>query len=394
MNMAVLSLRNLLDRHTIYFSLIFLIQTFNVSALYSPLRGGMIFDVNINRQQGSQACYMSPSAMYAKLRYAHDDITYRIRSGEILVIPQPERYSSKDWLHNLLTLPNSSVLKRIRGVLTFNTLWSIAIFLIHKQTTFFSPGARCFSLLGSALGLLLVFRTNSAYNRFWEGRKIWESIMNSLRDFSRFAAIYSEVIGSDRFSCMLTLIAAFPIVMQIHLQGGRTKQVNRLTTILPIEDIEEMKKVKNKPLYLINKLAWEIRYIPDCPVFTSRERGNMLAYVDRMSSAVGAAERIIQTPIPLPYARHTSRFLTLFCLAAPIALIGELGLYVIPFTSFLTWSLFGILEIGMSIEEPFNKVLPLEVFSDTIQNDIDDIIQTNAANFACASKRAIMFRNR
>ena len=69
----------------------------------------------------------------------------------------------------------------------------------------------------------------------------------------------------------------------------------------------------------------------------------------------------MQTPVPLTYARHTSRFLSLFCLTAPIALVGELGWYIIPFVTMVTWSLFGILEIGMMIEEPFQRALKLEV---------------------------------
>jgi putative membrane protein len=61
---------------------------------------------------------------------------------------------------------------------------------------------------------------------------------------------------------------------------------------------------------------------------------------------IGSSERIVQTPVPLTYARHTSRFLSMFCLTAPIALVGELGAYVVPFVGIIAWSLFGIQEIG------------------------------------------------
>jgi predicted membrane chloride channel (bestrophin family) len=85
----------------------------------------------------------------------------------------------------------------------------------------------------------------------------------------------------------------------------------------------------------------------------------MMKHIDDLSATIGSCERIVQTPVPLTYARHTSRFLSLFCLSMPIALVGELHAYIIPFVSFVAWSLFGIQEIGMMIEEPFQRALNL-----------------------------------
>jgi len=119
------------------------------------------------------------------IKYAHDEVTFRNRSGDTLHIPQAERYSTRDWLHNLKTIRTSRLLKRIRGVIIFNTLWSITVFVLHLYFRFNTPGSKAHSLLGSALGLLLVFRTNTAYNRFWEGRKIWEKLLNHVRDMAR-----------------------------------------------------------------------------------------------------------------------------------------------------------------------------------------------------------------
>lgn len=203
-------------------------------------------------------------------------------------IPQAERYSSKDWFHNLSTMPSSRLLKRIRGVVIFNFFWSLLVYIVHSRTGFKSPGSRCHSLLGelmnnkkvrcfqfqsiscrpalllcmsrelatigfgvwnqraggiliatgysavillkrrthhlhtyvllssffstgSALGLLLVFRTNTAYNRFWEGRRIWERILNSLRDLGRMTVLYGDVIKSARVEKILHLLCAYPL---------------------------------------------------------------------------------------------------------------------------------------------------------------------------------------
>ena len=70
---------------------------------------------------------------------------------------------------------------------------------------------------GSALGLLLVFRTNTAYNRFWEGRKIWEKILNSLRDLGRMTVAYGDVIQEERVERVLHLLCAFPLGMYVFM---------------------------------------------------------------------------------------------------------------------------------------------------------------------------------
>lgn len=306
------------------------------------------------------------------MKYAHDEITYRVRSGEILNIPQAERYSTRDWIHNLCTIPSSRLLKRIRGVVVVNALWSVLVYVVFQLTKFSTPGIRCHSLLGSALGLLLVFRTNTAYNRFWEGRKIWELVLTKSRSLGSFSIVNSDSIGRKRVERICHLICAFPIVLQEHLQGfhGSTG----LGQLIENSEIEDLERVSNKPYFIASKLAREIRQIDECVAFSSRDKQYMMSFVDALTSSIGSAERIVQTPVPLTYARHTSRFLSLFCLSAPVALVGEIGLYIVPFGTFMTWALFGILEIGMMIEEPFQRALKLEVFANTIRRDLSDMI--------------------
>ena len=73
---------------------------------------------------------------------AHDEVTYRLRSGGTFstFIPQAERYSSKDWIHNLMTIPTSRLLKRIRQVILFNLVWSVIVYLAYLMFQFKCPG--------------------------------------------------------------------------------------------------------------------------------------------------------------------------------------------------------------------------------------------------------------
>lgn len=302
----------------------------------------------------------------------HEAITYRVRSGEVSHIPQAERYSTKDWLHNLLTLPTSRLLKRIRGIVFLNFMWSIAVVMLNIRFKFTTAGSKCHGLLGSVLGLLLVFRTNTAYNRFWEGRRLWERVLSLSRDMSRFALVFGDVIGKVRVERLLHLVCSFPIALHEHVQGFHDK--GALLAHLSEDEVATMARVTNKPLFVCAKLAFEVRSVAECARFSPRERQIMLKYVDDLSDLVGACERIVQTPVPLSYARHTSRFLSLFCLTAPVALVQELSWGVVPFVTLMSWSLFGIQEIGMMIEDPFQGALRLEVFANTIRRDVSDML--------------------
>eukprot|EP01041_Mallomonas_annulata_P006539 gene6539-13233_t len=314
------------------------------------------------------------------MKYAHDEVTFRTRIGDSLqsFIPQAERYSTKDWWHNLKTMKSSRLLKRIRGVITANTLWSIVVCVVHSIFRFNSPGSKAHALLGSALGLLLVFRTNTAYNRFWEGRTIWERLLSSLRDMGRMTVVYSDAMSSTQLERIFHLLIAFPLVLQEYVQGFH--QPTHLSGLMTEQEVHDIDRVTNRPYFVINRLAKEVRMIPDSPTFTSRERERMFKFVDDISRSIGQCERIVQTPVPLTYARHTSRFLALWCLTLPPCLVSEFRWYVVPFTAMVSWALFGIQEIGMMIEEPFQRALKLEVFANTIRRDLTELLHVTNIN--------------
>ena len=138
-------------------------------------------------------------------------------------VARSDRYSSRDWLHNTISLPNSTILRNIRSPVLTITAWATALSMLHHKLLqtkgpafashlYLSPIPH--SLMMSALGLLLVFRTNSAYQRFAEGRKIWEQIINSARDLYRMLMLYSDQIGTDKRRRLQRLLAAFPYLLR------------------------------------------------------------------------------------------------------------------------------------------------------------------------------------
>lgn len=202
--------------------------------------------------------------------------------------------------------------------------------------------------------------------------------MSSLRDLGRMTVVYSDVMSVTQVERILHLLVAFPVVLQEYVQGFR--QTALLHGLMSDDEIRDIDRVTNRPYFIINRLAKEVRSIPDSAQFTSRERERLFKFVDDISRSIGQCERIVQTPVPLTYARHTSRFLALWCISLPPFLVTEFGWYVVPFSALVSWALFGIQEIGMMIEEPFQRALKLEVFANTIRRDLSELLHVTGAS--------------
>jgi predicted membrane chloride channel (bestrophin family) len=99
-----------------------------------------------------------------------------------------------------------------------------------------------------------------------------------------------------------------------------------------------------------------------------------------LSRCIGGAERIHQTVVPLNYARHTLRALTLWLLTLPFALVKDLQLGTGPVLFLVAWLLFGVYEIGVRIEDPFQGTLRLSIMCDMVRRDVlgDETIRASA----------------
>jgi predicted membrane chloride channel (bestrophin family) len=136
--------------------------------------------------------------------------------------------------------------------------------------------------------------------------------------------------------------------------------------LLPSEALEQCARAQNRPLWVADRIATELRAVPDQndengPTFTARERLALISHVDKLSRCIGGCERIHQTVVPLNYARHSLRSLTLWLFTLPFALVKDTGILTGPVLFLVSWLLFGVYEIGYSIEDPFQGTLRLSI---------------------------------
>eukprot|EP00537_Pseudo-nitzschia_pungens_P005029 CAMPEP_0172366580 /NCGR_PEP_ID=MMETSP1060-20121228/16151_1 /TAXON_ID=37318 /ORGANISM="Pseudo-nitzschia pungens, Strain cf. cingulata" /LENGTH=603 /DNA_ID=CAMNT_0013090505 /DNA_START=193 /DNA_END=2004 /DNA_ORIENTATION=+ len=387
--------------------------------------------------------WMSWMSRGSHTRSRHADEVRMREAEELGGVARSDRYSSRDWWHNTLSLPNSAILRAIRGPVLFMSCWAGFLSILYRHLLVVNPcvadimclSSTPHSLMSSALSLLLVFKTNSAYQRFSEGRKVWENITNLSRDMYRMINLYENEMGRAKRRRLQRLLAAFPYLLRHRIRPnlimyrvddvenvrnpensivlyqdkaahdldpelaavatqeekeGKSRRkrrplywVDKRTLpwrLLPPDAMESCARSQNRPLWVCDRMAHEIRSIPDGPCFTSRERLTLISKVEKLSNSIGSCERIHQTAVPLNYARHSLRALSIWLFTLPFCLVKSLELFTAPAIFLVSWLMFGIYEIGYSIEDPFQGTLRLSVLCDTIRRDVlaDEVIRNTA----------------
>jgi ion channel-forming bestrophin family protein len=228
------------------------------------------------------------------------------------------------------------------------------------------------------LGLLLVFRTNTAYERFWEGRKIWGTIVNNVRNLARQIWVSVEEITprdkQDKIAA-LHLLAAFAVATKLHL---RSEAVNEeLKELMHDEKFLQLKIMNNPPIEVAFWIGdyLQIQHRRNC--VNSYQLTALHELLDGMVDCLGACERILKTPIPLAYSIHLKQLLLLYCILLPFQLVESLQWWTGAMVSLVSFTLFGIEAIGLEIENPFGydaNDLPLDAICTTMKRNIDDLI--------------------
>lgn len=227
------------------------------------------------------------------------------------------------------------------------------------------------------LGLLLVFRTNTAYDRFWEGRKCWGSLVNNVRNLARQIWLsIEEYEHKDRDNKILNLrlLVAFAVATKLHLRG---EPVNKeLEELMSSYKYFTLKTMHNPPLEIAFWIGDYLQYQYKCDRLNIYQLTAMQELLGKMVNDLGGCERILKTPIPLAYAIHLKQLLLIYCLLLPFQLVNNLGWWTGAIVALVSFTLLGIEEIGIQIENPFgydSNDLPLDAICQTMLVNIQDL---------------------
>ena len=244
------------------------------------------------------------------------------------------------------------------------------------------------------LGLLLVFRTNTAYERYWEGRKCWGGLVVTVRNLARQIRVaIAELEPADREAklAVLRLLGAFAIATKLHLRQEPPN--DELTHLVNSSQLKKLQAVKIPPLEIA---LWIGDYLQQQHQQGRLNADQLIAMNNLLNSLVEAltgCERILRTPIPLAYAIHLKQLLLIYCLSLPFQLVDDLHWWTAAVVALISFTLLGIEAIGIEIENPFGhdpNDLPLDEICTTMLTHLEDLIPLAAGDpaYICSWKIA------
>ncbi|MBW4593773.1 MAG: hypothetical protein KME46_12875 [Brasilonema angustatum HA4187-MV1] len=228
------------------------------------------------------------------------------------------------------------------------------------------------------LGLLLVFRTNTAYEHYWEGRKIWGGIVVNSLNLGRkiqIAILENDPTDREKKAASLRLLSAFAIATKLHLR--QSQENNELKPFLTELQYSQLQNVKNPPLKIA---VWIEEYLKQQQINNRLSMDELLLMnnlLNNMVESLIGSERILKTPMPLIYAIYLKRLLLIYFIILPLDLVDDLQWWTVPIVALISFTLLGIEEIGNQLEDPFGfdlYDLPLDEICQTLIKNIEDLM--------------------
>ena len=278
-------------------------------------------------------------------------------------------YDPHKWLDHFFDI-RGSLVREITARVLLCVGWSALVVWFHQNVHHVGIPSLLHTLVGVALGLLLVFRTNASYDRYWEGRRLWGGIVNDSRNLVRLATVHLREYP-ELLERLTQWTAAFACAATTVLRGQNS--LGEHVPELEESDRRDVESSQHPALTVSLRLT-------ECVVEARRRgaiseiiHGSLDRNIQSLVDYLGGCERIRKTPLPFAYVVHLRRALVLYCYSLPFALVETFGWTTVLDVLLLSYTYFGIEEIGVEIEGPFgsdDNDLPLDDICRTIHDNV------------------------
>lgn len=282
-------------------------------------------------------------------------------------------YNPKDWFTFIFRLHKADTLRELFPLMIWIALYATGVAWLEKE--FFQISADSplknlpvlHSILGLVISLLLVFRTNTAYERWWEGRKMWGSLVNASRNLA--IKINSFELEKDKKTEFKNLIIDYCFALKNHLRNHSGEDILHKYTAFSVNHVPNFiaSKTQNALIELQRK-----NLISDEKLLLVNN--DLTAFTD----ICGACERIKNTPIPFSYSVFLKKFIFFYVMTMPFGFVFNLSYWMIPVVVFVFYVLASMELIAEEIEDPFGSDandLPVDRICDGIRGSMEEIIR-------------------
>ena len=284
-------------------------------------------------------------------------------------------YNTKDWLSFIFHFHKSDTVRQLFPLMIAIGIYSGIVAYIEvvyfgiDENHYIRNIPMMHGILGFVISLLLVFRTNTAYDRWWEARKLWGSLVNNSRNFAIKLSVILKNESDRKF--FRKLIPSYASILYKHLNDSETAMQLFDDVDLELDhhkhkpnQVKKMMSNKINDLYVAKKLSGDQLIILNEELVT-------------FTDICGACERIKNTPIPYSYSAFIKKFIFFYTVTLPFGYSLSLGYYVIPVVVFIFYVLASLELIAEEIEDPFGddeNDLPIKKIAENIKKHVEELI--------------------
>jgi ion channel-forming bestrophin family protein len=307
--------------------------------------------------------------------FLHSGIFIQFGSIEILSIVLMKAYNPKDWFKLIFNFHKSDSFRLlIPGMIGLGLFSALLCYLHLDEHIRLRNTMVMHSLLGFVISLLLVFRTNTAYDRWWEGRRLWGELVNNSRNLMLKIVAFLPEEEKETRKLFSILISNYSFALKEHLRGGYKEEELQDHPCMPLNELRQVSHVPNRISLQIYKEAEQLVK----KGFIKEERLLMLSDELRsFTNIAGACERIKKTPIPYSYSSFIKRVIFVYVITLPLGLIADLQWASVFIVLFIFYAFAGLELIAEEIEDPFGlerNDLPTDELAHTIKKNLQEIV--------------------
>jgi putative membrane protein len=285
------------------------------------------------------------------------------------------KYNPKIWFTQILKIPAGDTIRVIYQEMIILALFTVGLTYVElnylQYNSIFKDAIAVYSLIGFVLSLLLVFRTNTAYDRWWEGRKKWGELVNNTRTLA--IKVVTSTKDPDDIKYFRRLIVNYVYGLKWHL---RNEDEELVADLLDDEKIA-FDEATHKPSFYSKLMYARLQEMMQSGKIDGNEFLSFDTNLNTFSNITGACERIKSTPMPYSYSLFLKKFIFIYVTTLPLAFVSSFGYGTVLIALFIFYILVSMELLAEEIEDPFgtdDNDLALDEICANIKKSVDGIL--------------------
>ncbi|QCR22215.1 bestrophin family protein [Pontibacter sp. SGAir0037] len=282
-------------------------------------------------------------------------------------------YNPKDWFIFIFRFSRADTFRKLLPLMIGIGIYSGLIayvelnFLNLAESQYIRNVGMMHSVLGFVISLLLVFRTNTAYDRWWEGRKIWGGLTNTSRNLA--IKVQACVKDPEDRKFFRQVIPSYAFALKYLLRENEDFH--------EIDPVLDLKREKHLPNQIAASLFSKVNALHEIGHLSTSQTLALQQDVHALTDHCGACERIKNTPIPFTYSVFIKKFVFFYVMTLPFGWVFSMGYFVIPVVILILYALVSLELIAEEIENPFGSDandLPIDQICHNIRKHVGELL--------------------